>query len=137
MVHRNTVDRPPPDPKLEKTMNSSDHDIQEVNEDIHQTHKIYHFQNCGTVCMSVDSFNTRGVRMKNCGNIIPQVTRSFSFFLSFSFSYNLAMSYYLDHPGHPRIIGNEKVIHSQSHGIFNGMGKLCARENMLNIHSLL
>ena len=79
---RYTVDSPPPDPtgRPERTRNSPD--IQEINEDIRQTHKIYHFQNCGTV--SVDSFNARGVRTENCGNNIPRVTCSFSF-LSFSF----------------------------------------------------
>ena len=71
------------DPRLEKTTNfrSQAPDIQEVNEDIHQTHKIYNFkfQNCGTVYMPVDSFNARGVRMDNCGNNVPQVTCSLSF----------------------------------------------------------
>ena len=46
-------------------------DIQELNEDIRQTHKLYHFQNRGTVYM--DSFNARGVSMENCGNHVPQV----------------------------------------------------------------
>ena len=49
-------------------------DIQDVNEDIRQTHKLYHFQNCGIVYM--DSFNARGVRMENCGNHVPQVVCS-------------------------------------------------------------
>ena len=67
-------------PRLEKTMNSRSPDIQEINEDIRQTHKIYyHFQNCGTVYMPVNSFNARGVRMENCGNNVPQVTCSLSF----------------------------------------------------------
>ena len=85
MVYSNTVDKPPPDPKLEKSISRSP-DIQEIDEDIRQTRKIYHFQNCGSVCMSVssDSFNARGVTMENCGNNlnIPQVTCSFSFFSS-------------------------------------------------------
>jgi hypothetical protein len=84
MVGRDTfiVDRTPQaaDHKLEKTTHSKSpqtqkSDIQEINEDIHQTHKIYHFQNCGTVYM--DSNNARGVRMENCGNNVPQVTCSF------------------------------------------------------------
>ena len=70
------------DPKVEKKTNSRSPDIQEINEDICQTHKIYQFQNCGTVYM--DSLNARGVRMDNCGNNVPQVTCSL-FFLFFSF----------------------------------------------------
>jgi hypothetical protein len=58
-------------------------DIQETNEDICQTDRIYHFQNCGTV--NIDSFNARGVRMKNCGNNLPQVTCLFIFLFFFSF----------------------------------------------------
>ena len=82
MAHRYTVDSPHPDPRLERTRTRNSSEIQELNEDIRQTHKIYHFHNCGTV--SLDSFNARGVRTENCGNNIPQVTCSFSF-LSFSF----------------------------------------------------
>ena len=124
MVYRNTVDSSPPDPSLEKTTNSRSPDIEEISEDIRQTQNIYHFQNCGTVCMSVDSFNARGVSMENCGNNIPQVTCSYSYLVLFHFSSNFAISYYLDH--HPRIIGNENGIHSQSYAISNGMWALCA-----------
>ena len=106
----------------EKTTNSPSPDIQEINEDIRQAHKIYHFQNCGTVYMSVDSFNARGVRMENCGNNVPQVTCSL-FFFPFPFSSNLAISYYYS-DNRPRIIGNEKVLHSQSHAVTNGMWAL-------------
>ena len=67
------------DPKVEKTINTrpppspvQKSGLQEINEDHLQTHKIYQFQNCGIVNM--DSFNARGVRMENCGNIVPQVT---------------------------------------------------------------
>ena len=70
------------DPRVEKKPNPRSPDIQEINEDICQIHKIYQFQNCGTVYM--DSLNARGVRMDNCGNNVPQVTCS-SFFLFFSF----------------------------------------------------
>ena len=117
MVYGNTVDISPPDPRLETTTNSRSLDIDEINEDIRQTQNISHFRNCRTVCMSVDSFNADGVRMENCGNHIPQVTCSYSF-LSFSLSFTLAILYYLDHL--PRIIGNEKVVHSQSHVVPNG-----------------
>ena len=71
-------------PSLEKTKNSGspDSDIhwQDINEDVRHIHKIYNFQNCGTVYMPVDSFNARGVRMENCGNNIPQITCSLFFF---------------------------------------------------------
>ena len=76
-------DRPTPAAadRLGKTMNSGSpqmqkSDIQEVNgdEDIRQTHKQYHFQNCGAVY--IDSLNARGVRMENCGNHVPQFTCS-------------------------------------------------------------
>ena len=65
--------------RLEKTTNSQSSqtqksNIQEINRDVRQTDKIYHFQNCGTVY--VGSFNARGVRMENCGNNIPQFTCS-------------------------------------------------------------
>ena len=87
MVYGNTVDISPPDPRLETTTNSRSFDIDEINEDIHQTQNIYHFRNCRTVCMSVDSFNADGVRMENCGNNIPQVICSYSFLSSFPFIY--------------------------------------------------
>ena len=85
MVDRNTVidsdDRTPQavETRLEKTTNSRSpqtqkSNIQEINRDVRQTGKIYHFQNCGAVYM--DSFNARGVRMENCGNNIPQFTCS-------------------------------------------------------------
>ena len=84
MVDSNTVilEKSPQaaDSSLEKTKNSPSPDI---NEDIRQTHKIYHIQNCGTVYMPVDSFNARGVRMENCCNNVPQITCSL-FFFSFS-----------------------------------------------------
>ena len=84
-VGKNTLidDRPPPAAadRLGKTMNSGSpqsqkSDIQEENEDFSQTHKKYHFQNCGTVYM-----DSRNVRMENCGNHIPQVTSSYLIFL--------------------------------------------------------
>ena len=82
MVDNNTVivdmSSQAADPRLEKTTNSRSPDIQEINEDIRQIHKIY-FQNCGTVYMPVDSFNARGVRTENCGNNVPQVTCLLSF----------------------------------------------------------
>ena len=83
MVERNTliVDRSPQAAdlslRLEKTTNPQSPDIQEIKKDIRQTHKIYHFQNCGAVYM--DSFNAHGVRMENCGNNVPQVSCSLSF----------------------------------------------------------
>ena len=97
MVNTVIVDRSPQaaDPDLGKTTNSRSPDIQGIKEDIHEINKIYHFQNCGTVYMPVDSLNARGVIMENCGNNVPQVTCSLFFF---SFSSNLALSYYLDHP---------------------------------------
>ena len=68
-------------PTLEMTTNppsqTQKSDTQEINEDIRQTHKIYHFENCGTVYL--DSLNTRGVRIENCGNNVPQVICSLSF----------------------------------------------------------
>ena len=92
MVDSNTVivDRSPqaadPSFKLKNTTNSRSSDIQELlNEDNPQTRKIYYFQNCGTVYMPVDSFNARGVRMKDCGNNVSQVT-CLLFFFSFPFS---------------------------------------------------
>ena len=67
------------DPKLERTTNSRSPHSQKckINEVISQTHKIYHFQNCGTLYM--DSFNTQGVSFENCGNNVQQVTCSLSF----------------------------------------------------------
>ena len=88
--------------------------IEELNRDVRQTDKIYHFQNCGTIY--IDSFNARGVRMKNCGNNIPQVTCSL-IFSSALFSYNLAIPYYSDHRP-------ERVLHSTSPGLSNGMWTL-------------
>ena len=71
------------DPSLKRTTNSRSPDMQELlNEDNPQTRKIYYFQNCGTVYMPVDSFNARGVRMKDCGNNVSQVTCSLICFLS-------------------------------------------------------
>ena len=90
MVDSNTVivDKSPQaaDPSLNRsgTTNSRSPDIQEINKDNRQTHQIYHFQNCGTVYMPVDSFNARGVRMENCSNNVPQVNCSL-FIFSFSF----------------------------------------------------
>ena len=111
------------DPMVEKTTNSRSPDIQEINEDIRQTHEIYQFQNCGTVYM--DSLNARGVRIEKCGNNAPQVTTCSLFFVSFFFLFpfpflsNLSISYYSDH--RPRIISNENFLHSQSHAVSNGM----------------
>ena len=68
-------------------------DIQEINEENRQTQKIYHFQNCGTVNLNVDSFNTRTITMENCGNKVPQVTLCSSFFLPLTFCHHV-MSYY-------------------------------------------
>ena len=87
MVCRDTVniDRSPQatDPRLETTTNPRSPDtleiINEINEDTGKINKIYHFQNCGTVYMPVDSFNARGIRMENCGNNVPQITCSLSF----------------------------------------------------------
>ena len=111
MVDRNTVsvDRSlqAADPRLKKKKKSRSR----------QT--LYHFQNCGTVYM--DSFNTQGVSIENCGNNVPQVTCSLSFYFHSCFSSNLALSYYLDH--RPRIIVNDNMrdLHSQSHADFDGM----------------
>ena len=54
--------------------------IQEIDEDKRITCKIYHFESCGTVYM--DSLNAHYVKIKNCGNNVPNVTCSL--FLSFS-----------------------------------------------------
>ena len=103
IIDRNTVivDKSPQaqavsaDPSIEKTTNSRSppsqtqkRNIQEMNEDIRKTHKIYQFQNCGIVYMN--SSNVRGVRMKNCGNNLnsPQVTCSL-FFLFFFPSHHI------------------------------------------------
>ena len=130
MIARNTiiVDSSPPtaDPRIENTTNSRSPqtqkcNIQEINENIGQTHRIYQIQNCGTVYM--DSCNACGVKMENCGNNVPQVTcslLSLFFAQSLLLSSNLTISHYPDH--RPRIIGNEKVPHSQLHAISsNGM----------------
>ena len=131
VVGKNTLidDRPPPAAadRLGKTMNSGSpqsqkSDIQEENEDISQTHKRYHFQNCGTVYM-----DSRNVRMENCGNHIPQVTSSYLiFFVSFLITFApvaiLVPYYYLDHG--PGILVNEKVLHSQFHTASSGMWAL-------------
>jgi hypothetical protein len=86
MVDRHTViiDSSPQaaDPRLEKTTNSESRspqegDIQEINEDNHQTQKVYHIQNFGTV--NVDSYNAHGVRMENCNNNVSQLTCSLLF----------------------------------------------------------
>ena len=66
---------PAADRKLEKNP-------QEINEENCQAHKIYNFQNCGTVNLNVDSFNTRTITMENCGN---KVTICSSFFLPLIF----------------------------------------------------
>ena len=125
MIKWSTFEFPATQPRFEKTMNSRSPDIEDMNENIRQTHNIYHIQNSGTVCMSVDSFNAHGVRMKNCGNNIPKVTCSYSFLSFFPLSSNLAILYCLDH--HPSIIasGNENVIRSH-HAVSNGMWVLCA-----------
>lgn len=97
MAYRDTVDSPPPDPRLlEKTTNSRS--PEEINEDISQTQNTYHFQNCGTVYMTVDSFNAGGVRIENCGNNIPQVNCS-----NVIHSQSHAVSSDLWHSAHPRL----------------------------------
>ena len=121
MVGRNTliIDRSTQAAdRLEKTTNSRSPqtqkcDMQETNGDNLQTHKLYHFQNCGAVYM--DSFNASGVRTENCGNIAPKVTRKlvFHFFFPHHFcSHHLTISYYSDH--RPTIIDNEKDLNSCS-----------------------
>ena len=78
----------PPSPSRTQKCN-----IQEINEDNHhQTHKIYNFENCDTVY--IDSLNAHNVRMKNCGNNdITKVTSTCSLFslLSLFFLSNLAI----------------------------------------------
>ena len=110
------VDRTPhaADLRLENITHSQTQksDIQNIN-DI-----MYHFQNCGTVNLNIDSFNARGVRMENCHNNIPQVSCS-SLPLTFVFSSNLAI-YYSDHCS--KILGNEKdEERSQFHAVTSGM----------------
>ena len=99
--------------------------IQEINED-RQIHKIYHFENCGTIYL--DSLNAHNVRMENCGNNMndPCSLFFFSFSLSPHFCSHLTRPCYSDHRPSPRIIGNEKVLHSQppNHGFSNGMWAL-------------
>ena len=133
MVYRNSVivDRSPqavdPTGRLEKTIDSQPEspasppsqaqkcNIQEINGDSlsRQTHKLYHFENCGIVY--VDSFNTHGVRMENCGN--TQVTCSFFFSFFSPFSSNQAIL--VDHR-----LGNERGLHLQSHAVSDGMWAL-------------
>jgi hypothetical protein len=107
--------RPRPEQKCEL--------VQEINdsEDNRRNQKIYQFQNCGAVYM--DSHNAHGVRIENCGNIVPQFTCSLSFPLIL-FSSNSAKSYFSDHC--PRIVDNEKALYSQSHAVSNGMWAPCA-----------
>ena len=62
------------DPTLDK-MNypqAQNGDIQGTDDDNHQTHKTYHFHNCGMVYL--DSFNTRRVTMEDCGNQVTCVS---------------------------------------------------------------
>ena len=118
MVDKNTlvneviVDRSPQaaDFMLEKTTDSRSPgtqkcDIQEINEDNRQTHKIYH---CGTVNMNMNSFNARGIRMENCGNKVraSQVPICSSLFLSLIEASFLSSRDFIlsDH----RVSGNEK-----------------------------
>ena len=100
MVEENAiiVDQSPQaaDPRLEKTTNPRSQtqkcDIREIKEDNRQTHKIYHFQNCGTVNLNVDSFNARTFTMENCDNNVP-VTICSSFFFPLNLCPHV-MSYY-------------------------------------------
>ena len=117
-----TLNMPPQTPnRLEKTTTSrspqTHDDIDSESEDNHKTHRIYQIQNCGTVY--VDSSNAHGVRMENCSNNVPQVTCSLSYLFFFP---SRLTSYYSDH--HPRIIGNERALHSQSRTVFDGMWTL-------------
>ena len=83
----NTTNFQPTQTRMQK------YEIQEINEDNRQTHKIYHFQNCGTVNFNMDSFNTRTITMENCGNKVPpQVNICPSFYFSHFCPY--VMSYY-------------------------------------------
>ena len=73
------------DPLLEKITGSRSPEtqkcnIQEIEEGKRITRKIFHFENCGTVYM--DSLNAHNVKIKNCGNNVPNVTCLL--FLSFS-----------------------------------------------------
>ena len=131
-------------PRLEKTTYSRSpqmqkSDVQEINEDIPQTHKIYHFQNCGTVYM--DSFNARGVRMKNCGNNVPQVTCSL-FFFSFlpHFFAHLTRPYYITQIIVLGLLAMRKF-HTPSHNPMQS-SMVCGHLhhlllNMLDMYSLL
>lgn len=134
LVNADIVDRSPQATdqslKLEKTTSprspqtqKCDIKLEEINDDNRQIHTIYQFQNCGTVNLSIDSFNASGVRMENCGNNVPQVTNCSSFlsliarfsfeYWSLLFSCNFILS---DH----RVSGNEKSDenpHSQPHGV--------------------
>ena len=72
------------DPLLEKITGSRSPEtqkcnIQEIDEGKRITRKIFHFENCGTVYM--DSLNAHNVKIKNCGNNVPNVTCSL-FYLS-------------------------------------------------------
>ncbi|KAF8811968.1 hypothetical protein BYT27DRAFT_7208042 [Phlegmacium glaucopus] len=78
VVDTNTIvnvdQRSPADPRLEKIMNSPQMQsaaIQAKDEDVHRSPPI-HFQNCGIVYLN--SFNTRGIAMEDCGNHVSQVT---------------------------------------------------------------
>ena len=144
-VDRNTVivDKSPQaaDPRLEETANTRSPqtqkcDIKDINEDNRQTHKTYCFQNCANVY--IKPFNVHGFRKKIYADIV-RVTCSL-IFLFFSplllFSSNLAISYYSDH--RPRIIDNERVLHSQPHTVSSGMWHLHHLPlNMLNMYSFL
>ena len=73
------------DPRLKKITDSRSPEtqkcnIQEIDEGKRITRKIFHFENCGTVYM--DSLNAHNVKIKNCGNNVPNVTCLL--FLSFS-----------------------------------------------------
>ena len=124
------------DPRLEKTLNSRSPDVQEINEDIRQSHKIYHIQNCGTVYMPVDSFNARGVRMENCGNNVPQITCSLYF--SPPFCSHLTWPYHIIQTTVLQILTMSKFY---THNLMQSQ-VVCRRLhhlplNMLNMYSLL
>ena len=94
MVDRDTVivDLSPQavDRRLEKITDSHSpetqkRNIQEIDEDKRLIRKIYHFKNCGTVYM--DSLNAHDVRVKNCGNNVPNVTCSLFLLFLFSFTF--------------------------------------------------
>ena len=63
---------------------------------------------------------------------LKSLVRCFSFHLPFSLASNSAIPYYSDH--RPRIIGNEKVLHSQSHALTNGMWALAPSAINLKHH---